>query len=225
MIRKLCEKWKGEIMMGVFEIHGNAKRTVHYDVAVIGIDFVASEKTSYGASSKVMEYCENFLCKLEKMGIDPSHFTLQEDTVSDNRYSDDDRVEATRSIRIKIPFKMDTINAIRDILDNEKCDVHFELDFDLSNEDEIKDELLKEALLDSRQKAEMLADSLGMKVIGIESVETYSRNRNYGDMTWMHCEQERCIVSSGVLKRPKSNELKAKEEILSESIEVKWIIE
>ena len=209
--------------MGVFEIHGNAKRTVNYDVAVIGIDFVATEKTSFAASSKVMEYCEDFLGELEKIGIEPSCFTMKEDSVESDDYSDDDRVEATRSIQVKIPFKMETINTIRDILDTEKYDFNFDLSYELTNEDEIRDELLKEALLDSKQKAQLLAESLGMEVKGIESVETYSRSRGYGGMDW--CERESAPLRCAAPKRSKSNSLKAKEELMTESIEVKWNIE
>lgn len=209
--------------MGAFEIHGNAKRTVNYDVAVIGLDFVASEKTAFAASSKVMEYCERFLAEVEKAGIDPSTFTLQDDTVTEESYRDDDKLEATRSIQVKVPFKMETINAIRDLLDEEKYDFHFDLNYELSNEDEIRDELLKEALLDSKQKAEQLAATLGMKVKGIKSVETYSRSRGSSHMDWMECEHERCICAAP--KCSKSNELKSKEETFYESIEVKWNIE
>ena len=52
--------------MGTFEVRGNARRTVNYDIAVINIDFIASEKTSTRASEKVLEYCERFLEKVEK---------------------------------------------------------------------------------------------------------------------------------------------------------------
>jgi len=50
---------------------------------------------------------------------------------------------------------METINSIRDILDMEKYDIHFKLNYELSNEDEIRDELLKEALLDRKRKQNM----------------------------------------------------------------------
>lgn len=213
---------EGEMIMGIFKIDGNAKKTVNYDVAVINIEFVATEKTSFTASAKVMEYCEMFLGEIEKAGMNPAIFTLEDDTVSEENYRDDDKIEATRNIQVKVPFKMEIINAIRDILDYEKYDFHFNLDYELSNEDELKDELLKEALLDSKKKAEQLAETLGMKVKGIESVET-DVVRYYGAVDWMLCEKERGFLTAP--ERTKSNVLKAKEKILSECITVKWIID
>lgn len=209
--------------MGVFEIYGNAKRIVNYDVAVIKIEFVASEKTSFAASAKVMGDCENFLTKIEKSGMDSAAFMLEEDEVTEKSYIDDGKIEATRCILIKIPFMMERINLIRDILDTEKYDIHFELDYELSNEDRIREELLKEALIDSKKKAEQLADVLGMQVKGVKSVETYRRSRDSVEMDWME-NYEPGTYFDCETEHPKSNALKAKEATLDESIEVKWEI-
>lgn len=211
--------------MGVFEIHGSAQRDVNYDVAVILIEFVASEKTGFEASAKVMKDCEAFLAEIEKYGIDASAFTLVEDSVSDeNSYRDNDDVSATRSIQLKMPFDMKKINGIRGLLDSEKYDSRFELEFELTNEDEIYGELLKEALLDSKKKAILLAETLGQEVKGIESVDTYTHSRSKrSSMDWMECECEMAYPCEQSFS--KSNSLNSKEETLSESIEVKWIIE
>ena len=90
---------------------------------------------------------------------------------------------------------------------------------ELSNEDQIREELLKEALLDSKKKAEDLAEALNMTVIGVKSVEAYSKLN--GRTEGIACERSICDYM-GVPQFSHSNKLQAKEKELSESIEVKW---
>lgn len=209
--------------MGTFEVRGNARRTVNYDIAVINIDFIASEKTSTRASEKALEYCERFLEKVEKIGLNATNFSIEGDEIEANRYRDDEDVEAYRKIQIKIPFNMKIINAIRVILDDEKIDSIFELGYELSNEDKIRDELLNEALLDSKTKAEQLATALGKKIVGVKKLEAYNSSRDIEIINCIEMEHEDCDFGTTMLSQ--SNELKAKETTLTENIDVKWIIE
>ena len=211
--------------MAIFEISGQAKMQVYYDIAVIQIEFIASDKNSFSASSKVMKECEDFLSEVKKMGIDASMFSLLSDSVSEEEYSDDKMVLAERSLQIKIPFDMKMINSIRSILDEKKYDATFELKFELSNEDEIYTLLMTEALLDSKRKASVFAETLGQKVVGIDFAETYSHSSYKGTMDWMEDERATMLLNNIEHSYSESNMIKAKEEIRSESIDVKWIIE
>ena len=76
---------------------------------------------------------------------------------------------------------MEVINRIRQIIDENEYSTRFHIEYELSNEDQIREELLKEALLDSKKKAEDLAEALNMTVIGVKSVEAYSKigSRNH----------------------------------------------
>ena len=64
---------------------------------------------------------------------------------------------------------------VSQILDENEYSTRFHIEYELSNEDQIREELLKEALLDSKKKAEDLAEALNMTVIGVKSVEAYSK--------------------------------------------------
>lgn len=206
--------------MGVFEISGKAEKFVNYDIAVISIAFFEDAKTSSSASKAVMKECEKFLEKLDKEGINIKDITLDNDSVSKEKYSDKQQVNASREVALRIPFNMEVINRIRQIADENEYSIEYDIDYELSNESQIREELLKEALLDSKKKAELLAASLDLKVIGIESLAKGS-TRYYGISDL--CEQERV----GSVRAPEfllSNQLKSKEEKLSETIDVKWNI-
>ena len=78
-------------------------------------------------------------------------------------------MNAKRRLEIRIPFNMSVINRIRQIVDENEYSIEFSLNYEMSNEYEIREELIKEALLDSKKKAEELAATLGLKVVDVES--------------------------------------------------------
>lgn len=205
--------------MSIFEIQGQAKRNVNYDIAVVSITFTEKGETSYLASKAVMRECEQFFEKLNVEGITSSNAMLGDDSVSEDRYADSSKVIANRKVEFRIAFNMEVINRIRQIIDENEYSTRFHMEYELSNEDQIREELLKEALLDSKKKAEDLAEVLNMTVIGVKSVETYSKLN--GRTEGIACERSICGYM-GVPQFSHSNKLQAKEKELSESIEVKW---
>lgn len=130
-------------------------------------------------------------------------------------------MNAKRRLEIRIPFNMSVINRIRQIVDENEYSIEFSLNHEMSNESEIREELIKEALLDSKKKAEELAATLGLKVVGVESLKTYNKSGK------IYVAKDRMAVPAR-LEVPqflRSNKLQAKEEKLSETIEVVWTIE
>ena len=116
---------------------------------------------------------------------------------------------------------MSVINRIRQIVDENEYSIEFSLNYEMSNESEMREELIKEALLDSKKKAEELAATLGLKVVGVESLKTYNKSGK------IYVAKDRMAVPAR-LEAPqflRSNKLQAKEEKLSETIEVVWTIE
>lgn len=205
--------------MSIFEIQGQAKRNVNYDIAVVSITFTEKGENSYLASKAVMRECEQFFEKLDVDGITSSNAVLGDDSVSEDRYADSSKVIANRKVEFRIAFNMEVINRIRQIIDENEYSTRFHIEYELSNEDQIREELLKEALLDSKKKAEDLAEALNMTVIGVKSVEAYSKLN--GRTEGIACERSICDYM-GVPQFSHSNKLQAKEKELSESIEVKW---
>lgn len=205
--------------MSIFKIIGKSERKINYDIAIISINFLASGKVTFDASAKTLKDCDKFLEEIEKMGIKPSSFSLDNDEVSEGGYSDDSDYESERCIKLEIPFDMVIINSIHELLNTKKYNAEFELDYKLSNEKKIHMELMNEAVLDSKEKAEKLAKTLGLKLKGVESLVT---DNNFDNYDMMECEGSLKFLSDSPIK---SNELKSKDTMIRERVEVKWILE
>ena len=69
---------------------------------------------------------------------------------------------------------MKIVNAIRALIETGFEDVTFVTKYTISNESELHKELLKEAIADSRSKAELLAESMGLKISAMEFQEYWT---------------------------------------------------
>lgn len=213
--------------MGKIEVRGTAERTVDYDLMKIKIDFHAQEETPDEASKKVMRECEEFLAKLKEGGFDLSAIALKSDDVQQSyNYRNDTQVEcynASRELELVCKFNMKLINEIRSITNDMKSKVGFRVSYLLSKENDIMNELLKEALVDAKNQVEMLAESIGQKVKGLISAdkkEPKSDSVYVGEVLCMSlcCEQE-------VNEYENSDELVATNTTLTEHIFTVWEIE
>ena len=72
-----------------------------------------------------------------------------------------------------MPFDMNFINNLNDIIKNESFVVDMNITFKLSDNKKIHEQLLEEAVLDSKRQAELIANAIGQKIVGI--IELYSR--------------------------------------------------
>ena len=102
--------------MGTFQINGSAERKINYDVALIELTFAESDSSSHMASKIVMRECEQFLEKLEAEGIPAESIALDNDSVSENSYRDNNKMNAKRRLEIRIPFNMSVIMSLLKIL-------------------------------------------------------------------------------------------------------------
>ena len=168
--------------MGKLEVRGNASKTVDYDLMKIELDFHAKEKTSTEASEKVMRECEDFLGTLKKGGIDISNISLMKDSVDHSidyrNEGEKDYYRASRVLEINSKFDMKMINDLRAITNASKAQVSFHVDYRLSNEDTIRQELMTEALKDAKKQAVEMAQAIDQKVVGLISAD---KNAPKGD--------------------------------------------
>ena len=206
--------------MGIFEIRSKAEREVVADIAEISITFKSSGTRTDKVSGNVMDACERFLGEIAELGIEPKDVHITDDVVSSMyNYRDNEKEDARRRIEIIMAIDMKLINSLRSILQKGEYDFIFSVEQKISNKEEIHRELVKEALLNSRKSAGELAESMGMKVDSIESMEEMS------DELYLHCEQERGIADyNDSAEYPRSNELGAKMIKEEAEIRVKWKI-
>ena len=205
--------------MSVFEIEGTAKKRVACDIALIEITFRNESENNSDNAIKVLDECDSFLKELTGIGMDLKDVHFSEDNVSKSRYGDNPTRYAERVLSLRIPFDMKAINSIQSILIKGKYSYELNIDGDISDMGEQKIELAKQALLNSKHEAEQLAEILGIKVKGIESIR---KNR------WDDDDDEGIVHYRGCFEeesyRPSDN-IGAKTIEVSEELKVKWILE
>ncbi|MBQ8279118.1 MAG: SIMPL domain-containing protein [Roseburia sp.] len=216
--------------MGKIEIKGYATRRVHCDAMELVITFTADATSSKAASKQVMEQCELCLEKLEELGINISKIQISDDSTQKSRYREERSHSANRSITLKSKFDMVLVNTIRELLNTLKVETDVTINFTFSNSKQLKTELLKEALLDSRQKATDIAKALDQKVVCLISANkksSYDIDYDEEDDELV-CEQADLVLRKTIkipqfLKR--SSLLSSPEITESEEITAVWEIE
>lgn len=205
--------------MGKLTITGKAEREVSYNAIEMSVTFYIHAKTTAEALQIVMEQSEKFLELVTAAGIDMKDIHIGDNSV-DQRYSDDElKVHASREMKIRLHFDMAFVNGLMGMIREQDFAVDLDCDYHLTNRAELHMELMKEALADSKKKAEVIAEIMGQKIIGIDSVE----HDRHNDMEWICCEQERGIIREGAASL--SNQLEAPITTESETISVVWLIE
>lgn len=209
---------KGEYFMGKLSIKGKAEREVQYDAVEVAVTICTCSDTSAEAVSKLMEQSERFLELITAAGVDMKDVRLI-DTSIDQDYDDGEQeVLASRGMEIRLKFNMAFINSLMELIRKQDLTASLNCSYLLTNKKEIHDELLREAIADSRKKAEDIARVIGQKVVGIDSVE-YDK---YNGCDWDFVQEYRSDFMSNARLSDKIEAPIKKED---ESIEIVWLIE
>ena len=204
--------------MGKLNIIGKAEKQVPCNAMEIFLTFSTYEATAARAAEKIMQNCDDFLTMLQKNHADISDISIEE-VSTEKSYAKKTEYYAVRKIKLRFDFDMSLLNQFDIWTQQAQYDVTLESNFYLSNLAEIRKELLKEAVEDSRQKAEMLAEMMGQKITGFEEVIMDRDFRNDDIAVACACAENvpRAKSISNVLKAPEKTE--------SERVEVIWNIE
>ncbi len=207
--------------MGKLTITGKAKREVAYDALTMRVRFNTHANTAAKALKTIMEQSEEFLKILQNAGILMESIMLGDSGV-DQDY-DDGELDACadREFRIRMPFYMPFVNSIMKLISEKGYAVDVDFNYYITNAAAIHEELLQEALAESKKNAEAIAATMGQRITGIDTVEY---DRYSGETHYLCCEQERgCVI--GESHTPFSDRIKAPTTTESESIEVVWLME
>lgn len=207
--------------MSTFEIEGHATKEFPCDIAVIQITFKDVGKSSSKLAKNVLDECDRFIEDVSGIGITPQDIHHDDDNIRSNSYRDDEKIVAARNISIRTPFDMKYINRIHDILCKGNYCYELSVSGDISNKSEIVIELAKEAVMNSKREAEQIAEVLGIKLIGIESIrnDKWDSEPDYIELCRCksyHKEIEDNRVSDNIEARLLEQEVKLK---------VTWILE
>lgn len=209
--------------MGKLTIRGKASMNCTYDLITLEIEFYKDGNTANAAMDTVLTQCESFLSYLNSHSVPIHQISMSHDEVE--RHYDEDNAEyyytASRKIVIRMSFDMSFINMILDHIRQQDYDIAIESTYELSNEREIHDELIKQAVANSKHRAEAIAATVGKKIIGIKSVSM----NTYSEDSVRYCDM--LAPDSLNFEKPKSldlsNQLAANSTTESESVDVEWI--
>ena len=121
---------------------------------------------------------------------------------------------------------MQLVNTIRSIIESGFEDVSFTTLYSVSNETELNQQLLKEPISDSRNKADFLASSMGLRITGVDSANL-SGDEDVYDLAKDEDEEEDrvCYMRKCASAYPLSDKLKPNKVELSAEVKIVWLIE
>lgn len=207
--------------MGKLTVRGSAERELSYNEVELSLTFHCHAETTSLVLHDITEQCERFLERIKAAGVNMKDIRVGDHSIDQSYNHKKTSVYANREIKMRLKFDMAFINEIMNLIKEQDFAIEFDCDYHLTNKKEIHDELLKEALADSRKKAEFMADAIGQKVVGIDSID-YSG----------YCEDFAisCKYAAGGLALPDrtpllSDQLEAPFTTENESVTVSWLIE
>lgn len=208
--------------MGEMNVKGYAKREVECDLVRYKFDFEATGDSIAEAVYTVNRELERFLSIIEKkFKITPDVFRIESNSTSKsyNSSNDKDIYKANRKISALLPMKSGLSDLFMNVISGYKFNVELSESYVISNIKEIHKELLKLAIEDSKNKAEMIASFAGEKIAGIKTLKNInSRFDSYNEEEYMLDDILRVLDSkSSLLSSPTVEE--------SESVEIVWFLE
>lgn len=204
--------------MGVIETKGKAERKYECDLMTIRISFKAEGADPAVVSKTVMDSCEKFISELvDFSGLKLQDIHIDEDCIEDYQYSDVKDTHAGRIISFQNGFDMKLTNQIRQHLNEGGYRHNIDIEYDYSKVTELHAEVVKEALMEAKAQADMLAESLGLKIDGLKKAE--EQGRRYTDVC-LACEQERVICDHSDYKL--SDDLSGKVKTMAVEVYAEW---
>ena len=211
--------------MGKIMVVGKAEREYEANECSINLEIEVSRQTSSEASKISSEQCELLLSKLQdELGINPRSVEIHYDRIDkkSSYNSNDISYESKKSLWLYIPADMKLVNAIRHIIETGFEDVSFTSMYSVSNEAALKKELFKEAIADSKAKADFLAESMGLKITGIDSANLSGDDDVY-DLTEEPVEIVHYRMSAAG-SSTLSDQLKPNQVKLSAEVKIVWLV-
>ncbi|MDO4756141.1 MAG: SIMPL domain-containing protein [Parabacteroides sp.] len=206
--------------MGKLKITGNAKKEFKADAMEITITIATDGETSAHALNKGKKETEKLLQLLVDIGIDLSSVTMKRDSISGpGRYNDDKLYRFEKNICFMSDANLTTLEMLSSGIIKDELNATYTENFCLYNTENAKKEVLQDALLDSKKKAEAIAETLGQKITGIDCAKC----DEYDDDDVELLKPKMCLQEGvgGSLATQLSPDMIT----IEKSIDVSWIVE
>ena len=203
--------------MGKIKVRGYAQEKVEVDKCEYNICFECTNSLQEDAIKRVNDNCELFLTKLKESGVDLKDIRLTGDDISDSYYQKNKK-SYSRCISYTSDASVKTNNFILNLIKDNKIVADVRTNYFYSKKEELHKELLRRAVEDSRENAEIIALANNNKVISIDYL-TFDRY-DYDDV--LIEDRNVCMPNSvGCISDELSNSL----EVESEELYITWNIE
>jgi len=217
--------------MGKVLVLGKAEKKIAPDSCDITITIESRKNTSAAALKEASVLCEQLLSKIQHIGLDLKKIDISHDSLSfESDYRSDKKYyQALKRILIHTSSDTSSINTIKSIMEEGVNGISYHLRYSIADEADIRKQLMKEAIMDSRRKADFLAESTGNRIIGVDSAnlteneDVYDVSKDDEMEDW--CEHERvvpcCAAGSAY---PLSDNLKPEEIELEAQVRIVWLL-
>ena len=156
--------------MGKVLVCGHAEREVAPDFCEVNFCIETKGATAAKAAAAAMTELEKLVSSLTNIGFKPEEMFISNDRSSGgSRYDNVRDYTSTKAFRLRFPVNVPVVNRINDIIASGFENTTLSVEYYLSSRSAIVDELKKEAIRDSRRKAEILAAATGTLVMGIKA--------------------------------------------------------
>lgn len=202
--------------MGMLKVRGTAEMAFTVDILIIKITVYSTASSSGEVIQSGKKKTEKFLRLMkEKLDIEPNDFELETDSVSSS-YNSDKGYSYKKNLSLVVNADLSLLSKITSLLED-MSDVTYDVDFCLSDKASKEKQVIEAAINNSREKAEMIASSLGQKVLGVDEVSY----EHPSDVFTYNCAKAVTVEDrpdmEAMLKNPT--------ETITKHIYISWIIE
>jgi len=154
--------------MGNLVTKGRATKEFEAEKMILTVIFQKTGDEAGYILDSVQQQCEEFLIELNKIKIAPENIELVDGGLDKHYSSEKPRAERKIIITTKIDILLCTY--IFSLI--KKCgnEIKYNIHFDVNNKEELSNQLIKLAVEDSRRQADIIAESLGCSITGVNSV-------------------------------------------------------
>lgn len=203
-------------------VTGKAAKEYTYDQVRLTVCFQVRGKSSSETMGKALKQCEQFLGILKDRGVNLKNVHQSEDTIDQNYRDGKLEVIATREVSIRLPYDLPSVNTLLSTIAEQPFNVDVDTEYEFSNLAEIRNELIKLAIQDSKEKADFIADLTGQKIIGIDSIEI---NDGIADASVKWLAQEQNNIGCAPSDLGNSDAIGRNFSKKKADVEVVWLIE
>ncbi|WP_224996515.1 SIMPL domain-containing protein [Cesiribacter sp. SM1] len=163
---------------GIIEVQGQGRMRVQPDQTIVMIQ-VQNTNTEAGRSVQIVtEQVEQLLKKLQEAGFRKDEIKTSQFFLNENNEWRDGRMfrngyTASQTMEVRFPLDQQRMTKLTNVFANTQEGVTFQFSFGLSDklQQQVKDELIRKAIQDAREKASVIARSANIRLGSIRKID------------------------------------------------------